>query len=874
MPPKKLAADPPSKVGPPTGVRKSKRIKAATAKVQPGQDTCSWSGGGDSSMAAAPPKTRPLPCKFITLENGKWMNQPMALQQLHAGVITMEDIVDKDCGGQSIPPNIALGLCGEDTHQTDSKHDERVVEDAVQDTSEPNTPSHDTSNPSCATTCPSHEKIGVNGQGSTDQSRTKMTQMIALATMETLTMEVCCCKLEQCGEEILAGNHDLDNHPPTPSHHSTSTSSESDEGSHTMKVHRQMRGGGVPCFTNDSDQTMRMKAEAWKPTPKAVLIPSSQKALRNNTETTKDYHTRQMQHYEKHKDEETSHQLWVKIHEYWKESVTGAKDMSLKAMVGQVMTCRDAFTQAAQTWCNVKGKHVWGCVIYSGNEEAAHQAQGIFASSQSCMQLASEKQADVARLIDTLLPLSTLDSAAEVPLPNFPSTSCLSYDQNLVLWPQESRWDRSCHILPLIFLHKLYEVGIICGLKNIPWKMLLDLLYVHQYTLADWPAGVPAVGTGFNEQMGDDYLSEVLGDDDDEDASDDHLVPVPGSSFYLQDWSTEQLKVFRNTDPRMFNIPLMINMNKQPLHLLSDSQAFLKALPPDMDPPSPDNTPLSLSSPLPSSLPLLPSSPPPSCSPSPTRRHVDTQGVSHLPGMCQNSHIQSHWNEGSLSHHSLTSHGLPAHTQPHQQDRSHSCSLTLHNWHVHSQSHQHERSAMHSPKSSHHRSSAGNIRKNLMKKLLCTREEPTTVLWNMSIKIVHIRGGMDMTVMKMITMHMTALSNIKCAMWKSLIFTCFPSCYTQLSLMVVPMSATYTLLSVIWPLSLHYHLLLADGSFGTTTLATYTLISTSHYILQLCGNHKRLDVCGSTFAGYWRQVKGPLLHIWKEHDYELQPNWL
>ncbi|KAI6163393.1 hypothetical protein EDD17DRAFT_1507383 [Pisolithus thermaeus] len=127
---------------------------------------------------------------------------------------------------------------------------------------------------------------------------------------------------------------------------------------------------------------------------------------------------------------------------------------------------------------------------------------------------------------------------------------------------------------------------------------------------------------------------------------------------------------------------------------------------------------------------------------------------------------------------------------------------------------------------SHHRSSAGNIRKNLMKKLLCTREEPTTVLWNMSIKIVHIRGGMDMTVMKMITMHMTALSNIKCAMWKSLIFTCFPSCYTQLSLMVVPMSATYTLLSVIWPLSLHYHLLLADGSFGTTTLATYTLITT------------------------------------------------
>ncbi|KAI6121646.1 hypothetical protein F5141DRAFT_1211303 [Pisolithus sp. B1] len=139
--------------------------------------------------------------------------------------------------------------------------------------------------------------------------------------------------------------------------------------------------------------------------------------------------------------------------------------------------------------------------------------------------------------------------------------------------------------------------------------MLLDLLYVHQYTLVDWPAGVPAVGTGFNvkclnsdelqsltvpflkEQMGDDYLSEVPGDGD-EDVSDDHLEPVPGSLFYLQDWSTEQLEVFRNTDPRMFNIPLVINTYNQPLCLLSDSQAFLKALPPDMDPPSPDDTPL------------------------------------------------------------------------------------------------------------------------------------------------------------------------------------------------------------------------------------------------------------------------------------------
>ncbi|KAI6014601.1 hypothetical protein BKA83DRAFT_4129797 [Pisolithus microcarpus] len=145
--------------------------------------------------------------------------------------------------------------------------------------------------------------------------------------------------------------------------------------------------------------------------------------------------------------------------------------------------------------------------------------------------------------------------------------------------------------------------------------MLLDLLYVHQYTLVDWPVGVPAVSADFNvkclnadelqsltlpflkEQMGDDYLSEVPGDD--EDVDDDHLVPVPRSSFYLQDWSAGQLDVFRNADLKMFDVPLVINTYNQPLCLLSNLQAFLKALPQDMDPPSPDDAYLSSSSPLP-----------------------------------------------------------------------------------------------------------------------------------------------------------------------------------------------------------------------------------------------------------------------------------
>ncbi|KIO15003.1 hypothetical protein M404DRAFT_119469, partial [Pisolithus tinctorius Marx 270] len=84
---------------------------------------------------------------------------------------------------------------------------------------------------------------------------------------------------------------------------------------------------------------------------------------KTSEEDMQSYYSRHMLHYGAHKDEEEYLELWDEICEYWKESVSGTKDMSSKAMVGHVMTCRDSFTQAAQTWCNVKDIHVFGCVI-------------------------------------------------------------------------------------------------------------------------------------------------------------------------------------------------------------------------------------------------------------------------------------------------------------------------------------------------------------------------------------------------------------------------------------------------------------------------------------------------------------------------------
>ncbi|KIN95979.1 hypothetical protein M404DRAFT_33726 [Pisolithus tinctorius Marx 270] len=115
------------------------------------------------------------------------------------------------------------------------------------------------------------------------------------------------------------------------------------------------------------------------------------------------------------------------------------------------------------------------------------------------------------------------------------------------------------------------------------------------YTITDWPAGVPAVGLDFNvkcpnadelcaltvpflkESMGADYHAEAPLDEEEDQA--EYLVPFPNSSFYLKKWTDDQIELFRHSDARMCDIPLVVNTLNQHLHVLSDSDAFVKALP-------------------------------------------------------------------------------------------------------------------------------------------------------------------------------------------------------------------------------------------------------------------------------------------------------
>ncbi|KIN98977.1 hypothetical protein M404DRAFT_30939 [Pisolithus tinctorius Marx 270] len=301
-------------------------------------------------------------------------------------------------------------------------------------------------------------------------------------------------------------------------------------------------------------------------------------------ESMNDYYSRQMKHYESHKDEGEHPELWAKIRKFWNESINGTKDMSSKAMVSWVMMCRDSFTQSAQTWSNVEGIHVFGCVIYSGNDKAVHQAQGVFAGSSLCMQLASERQTDVAKLLDFLsmiIKYKILDSAASVLLPNFALLLQKSYDRTLALQSQEK-------------FHKSLQLSLSDLLAEAP-----QMKPRSSHTIVDWPAGVLAVGPDFNvkclnadelcaltvpflkEQMEQDYDLEAPAEEEE-----DHFVPVPASLFYLKHWTADQLQLLREADPKAFDIPLVVNTLHHSLRLVSDSQAFVKHVIYNMVPPT------------------------------------------------------------------------------------------------------------------------------------------------------------------------------------------------------------------------------------------------------------------------------------------------
>ncbi|KAI6042077.1 hypothetical protein EDC04DRAFT_2601218 [Pisolithus marmoratus] len=504
----------PVKIGPPISVQRSQRIKGNTmppTEVQPVKSHHQRIKGMTDEECEQQ-YLNSFHTKMVILSNGQQLHPHVALQQLCAGVISKEDIVQDDDSdeGKNIPESSPTPSVDEHTPpdgDMDSETKEQVVKDAMEPVDEGNSVMDDQGN----------KQSGMNSNH--------------ITILQSSTPDG---SIQHEGSTESSDEH----------------SDWSTDKRHSLKLEQTRLPPGqwtkeaqviadkygkmlISIMTAAGLTTKATQVESVWNTHQAWYVHTNPKA---SGEHMKDYYSHQTKHYEDHKDEEEFPQLWAEIHMFWSKSISGSKDTSSKAMV--------------QTWCNVEGIHVFGCVIYSGSDEAAHQAQGISTGSTLCMQLAGEKQTDISKQLDylaTIVKYRVLDSAALVPLPNFTVLSQAPYDCTLALKPQESRCDHNCHILPVVFMHKLYEANLVGGQRNVPWKTLLDVLYAAQYTVVDWPAmsllclnadelhGL--VVPFLKEQMGADYHAEAPGEDQDQDGS----MVVPSSSSDLKKWTSEQI---------------------------------------------------------------------------------------------------------------------------------------------------------------------------------------------------------------------------------------------------------------------------------------------------------------------------------------------
>ncbi|KAI6154731.1 hypothetical protein BKA82DRAFT_4347722 [Pisolithus tinctorius] len=423
--------------------------------------------------------------KIITLTSGKQLDSHVALQLLCASAILRQDVVAED-GPEgdheqsilpTVPPADVSASPDPLSAPVDSKEDKQVIKNAMSSVDLDDIATDDKDNEANQQL---HGAIRADGNAKHDLS-SESTAKDEDSDWEADERHL--LKLEQLSREILAGNYDLDHHAATPPlEFPSSLEDDGDEAvdvfdlteiSHTKTkkkptCHLAKFTGTSPVGLDNEENPCNAEQSSQSFKHGRLPLEAIRKAQALGMKTTQEAHTIAMQYgktptsimataglttkatraksvwnmhqaWYAHTNPKTSEaatccimvltkmkKIWDEIHEYWKESVSGTKDMSSKAMVGHVMTCRDLFTQAAQTWCNVEDIHIFGCVIYGGNDEAAHQAQGIFAGSPICMELASKRQTDITRLLDylaTIVKYKILDPGVSVVLPDFGALS-------------------------------------------------------------------------------------------------------------------------------------------------------------------------------------------------------------------------------------------------------------------------------------------------------------------------------------------------------------------------------------------------------------------------------------------------------------------
>ncbi|KAG1816765.1 uncharacterized protein BJ212DRAFT_1480622 [Suillus subaureus] len=305
--------------------------------------------------------------------------------------------------------------------------------------------------------------------------------------------------------------------------------------------------------------------------------------------STNDWKQLQRDHWVKHCDKCENPELWKEIHEFWDRSSKITEESS-KVLYNRIMAVCNAFALSCQAYLCLED-------IYVG---------GVFAGSPLILELVNKKQADIKELVDylmTVIKYNCIDDTAS--LPSFTHFTALKFNPKLACEKGEGTCDHNHHVAPIMMLEKFEGAGIPHEVKNIPWKTMLNSLYLHQAQVVNWPAGVPPVGSNFVFKdlktdelkalvgpylkccMGSDYSMELACVEHPElkKKRKDKLsgVKVPETELMFVPWSDESKDLMSNKDSTMLNIPLITNMDGKVQHTLMDCVLFMKNLLPSIE---------------------------------------------------------------------------------------------------------------------------------------------------------------------------------------------------------------------------------------------------------------------------------------------------
>ncbi|KAI6105238.1 hypothetical protein EDD16DRAFT_1524343 [Pisolithus croceorrhizus] len=227
-------------IGPPIGARRLKRIQAIMLLLTKTQPSCGTKAchpanqpavatrscdttpeNDESSLVAQSSTLKPCPqcssqgltteeheeqylnsfcTKMVVLKDGTKLDQHTALEQLHKGAITVQDIDIEDGCEQSGPLDMSLDAYppDEDDHHECNEEDEWAIENVMQS-----------------------EHADVLDLGEVNHANDAEDEHAASPTDEPSdsdwsATERCRLKHEQTAREILTGNYDIDTHPSPP----------------------------------------------------------------------------------------------------------------------------------------------------------------------------------------------------------------------------------------------------------------------------------------------------------------------------------------------------------------------------------------------------------------------------------------------------------------------------------------------------------------------------------------------------------------------------------------------------------------------------------------------------------------------------------